>query len=180
MYRSSNRTVTTILFSAMLLLGACGEESPTSPEPSLMSSRGSDFAGHAMRPVACPTTESYRTEGILGPEGGSLHAAGHRLTVPAGVLAEPIHFTLHAPTGRYVKVNLTAGGAEHYEFAAPVIVTISYDRCRRQHRSASPASVWYIDEISSRPVERMGGKDDRKRRAVTFRTTHFSTYLVAY
>jgi hypothetical protein len=128
----------------------------------------------------CPTDQSYRTEGMIGPRGGTLRVAGHRLTIPAGVLTEETRFFMHAPAGREVKLELRAGSGPHYRFSAPVIVTISYDRCTRQHRSESGMTAWHVDDTGTRLLEPMGGKDDRKRKAVTFRTTHFSTYLVAY
>lgn len=180
MYRSSFRTATTILPFALLLLGACSTDSPTAPQLAPMLSRGGESVDRPTRVAICPTAESYRTEGILGPEGGSLHVTGHRLTIPAGVLTEATQFMLYAPAGRQVALELSAAGTEHYRFTAPVVVTISYDRCTRQHRPTSPASAWYIDDTGKRPVKRMAGHDDRRRRAVTFQTTHFSTYVVAY
>lgn len=180
MYRSSFRTAFTLVPLA-LLLGACNDQPPTSPALAPSLSVGSESAHHTARIAVCPTTESHRAEGVLGPRGGSLQVAGHRLTVPPDVLTEVTSFTLYAPAGREVRLELSAQGAEHYQFAAPVVVTISYDRCRRQHPSASTASAWYIDDSGETlRVERMRGEDDRKRKAVTFQTTHFSTYVVAY
>jgi hypothetical protein len=179
MYRSSFRTVLSLV-SLALLLGACSDQPPTSPRLAPSLSVGSESA-HQAHIAVCPTTESHRTEGVLGPRGGSLHVAGHRLTVPPDVLTEATSFTLYAPAGQEVRLELSAQGAEHYQFAAPVVVTISYDRCRRQRPSASIASAWYIDDSGETlRVEPMRGKDDRKRKAVTFPTTHFSTYVVAY
>jgi hypothetical protein len=133
-----------------------------------------------MSAVICPTSRSYRAEAVLGSAGGALEVAGHRLFVPAGVLTAPTRLVLEAPAGREVKLQLSAGGTEHYQFNAPVVVTISYRRCGRQHRPPSVASAWYVDDTGTRLLEPMGGRDDRNRRSVTFRTTHFSTYLVAY
>ena len=116
----------------------------------------------------------------MGPDGGSISAGGHRLTIPAGVLARPTRFTLYAPASREVRLELTANGAEHYRFPAPVVVTISYDRCTRQHWPPTPATAWYLADGDTQPSERMRSKDDRRRRAVTFLTNHFSTYVVAY
>jgi hypothetical protein len=180
MNRSSFRTTSTILPFALVLLGACSTDTPTASLPAPLLSRTAESVDRATRIAVCPTTESYRTEGILGPAGGSLEVAGHRLTIPAGTLREPTQFTLHAPAGRHVRLVLSAGGAKHYRFPAPVVVTISYDRCGRQHRPTAPASAWYLDDSGSELMERMGGKDDRKLRAVTFQTNHFSTYTVCY
>jgi hypothetical protein len=181
MYRSSLRTTRTILSFALLSLGACSDESPTSPSPDPMLSRGSATADLAASVAICPTDESHRVRGVIGPDGGSLEVAGHRLTVPSGVLTEPTTFSLYAPAGRQVRLELSAGGAPHYRFQAPVAVTISYERCRRQRSPVPPASAWYLDETPRGVrVERMGGRDDRIERAVTFQTTHFSTYVVAY
>ncbi len=180
MYRSRTRTATAVLPLALLLLGACHDESPTSPEPSLHLSRSAESFDPAPRMAVCPTTQSYRTTGVVGPAGGSLQVAGHRLTIPAGLLTEPTRFRLYAPAGRHVRLELSAAGARHYEFSSAVAVTISYDRCPRQHPNRPLASAWYVDDTMGQPLERMGGNDDRRRRAVTFRTTHFSTYIVAF
>ena len=180
MNRSSFRVTTAILPFALLLLGACTTDSPTTPQLGPTLSRRVESVDRPTGILLCPTTESFRTEGVVGPAGGSLSVGGHRLTVPAGVLTEATHLTLYAPAGRHVRLELSAGGAEHYRFRAPVVVTISYDRCARQHRPASPAVAWYTDVAGGVPLERMPSKDDRKRRAVTFATTHFSTYAVCY
>jgi hypothetical protein len=180
MYRSRFRTAKTLFLFALSALGACSTDSLTAPQPAPLLSRRAESPENIAQLAVCPTARSHRAEGVVGPAGGSLHAGGHRLTIPAGVLTEPTRLTLHAPAGRHVALELTAAGAEHYTFPAPVVVTISYDRCRRQHRPTAPLSAWYIDEADARSAERMSGKDDRAHRAVTFRTTHFSTYVVAY
>ena len=180
MNRSSFRITSAIVPFALLLLGACTSDSPTAPQLAPLLSRTGESVDRPTRIAVCPTNQSYRTEGIFGPAGGSLRVAGHRLTIPAGVLTEATQFTLHAPAGPHVRLVLSAGGAEHYTFQAPVVVTISYNRCGRQHLPRSPLSAWNIDDTGRRLVERMRGKDDRRRRAVTFRTTHFSTYAVCY
>ena len=180
MNRSGFRTASTILPFALVLLGACSTDTPTASLPAPVLSRTGESVDRATRIAVCPTTESYRTEGILGPAGGTLEVAGHRVTIPAGMLTEATQFTLHAPAGRHVKLVLSAQGTEHYTFRTPVVVTISYDRCGRQHRPTAPASAWYLDDSASLLVERMGGKDDRIQSTVTFQTAHFSTYVVAY
>jgi hypothetical protein len=180
MNRSSFRTTSTILRFALVLLGACSTDTPTASPPAPLLSRTVESVDRATRIAVCPTTESYRTEGILGPTGGTLEVAGHRVTIPAGTLTEPTQVTLSAPAGRHVKLVLSARGTQHYRFRAPVVVTISYDRCGRQHRPTGPASAWFLDDSGSWLVERMGGKDDRIRSTVTFQTAHFSTYVVAY
>ena len=179
MYRSSfRRAAVTSLPFALIVLGACDSPSPTAPQLTPTLSRTSGRVDHQV--AICPTTQSYRAEGTIGPRGGSIRAGNHRLTVPRGVLTTPTRFTLHAPAGREVKLELSANGATHYQFAAPVVVTISYDRCTRQHQPPTPLTAWYVDDSGTRLIERMNGRDDRIRRAVTFRTNHFSTYLVAY
>ena len=180
MYRSSFGTAPRLLTFALLVLGGCTSDSPSAPELTPTLSRRSEADEGPARVVMCPTTQSYRTSGMLGPEGGTLQVAGHRLTIPAGVLTERTRFTLRAPAGPEVKLELSAGGASHYQFSARVGVTISYDRCTRQHQPRDPVSVWYVDDSGQEFLERMSGRDDRNRMEITFQTSHFSTYLVAY
>jgi hypothetical protein len=180
MYRSSFGTAPRILALALLVLGGCTSDSLTAPELTPNLSRRSESDDRPTRVVMCPTTQSYRTSGMLGPEGGTLQVGGHRLTVPAGVLTEMTRFTLRAPAGPEVKLELYAGGARHYQFSSPVAVTISYDRCTRQHQPRAAVTAWYVDDGGQEFIERMGGRDDRNRMEITFQTSHFSTYLVAY
>ena len=180
MYRSSFRKATTTLPFALLFLGACDTPSPTAPALSPTLARRAEQVDSPRQIAVCPTTESYRAEATIGPRGGSIAGGGHRLTIPAGTLARPTRFTLHAPAGDQVRLELTANGADHYRFSTPVVVTISYDRCTRQHWPPAQATAWYLADGETQPSERMRGKDDRKRRAVTFLTNHFSTYVVAY
>ena len=180
MYRSSFGTAPRLLAFALLVLGGCTSDAPAAPELTPTLSRRSEPDERPTRVVMCPTTQSYRTSGMIGPEGGSLQVAGHRLTVPAGVLTEMTRFSLRAPAGPEVKLELSAGGATHYQFSSPVAVTISYDRCTRQHQPRAAVSAWYVDDSGQEFIERMTGRDDRTRMEVTFQTSHFSTYLVAY
>ena len=180
MIRSSFDTARRVLCFAFLVLGGCTGDSPAAPELTPALSRLAASEDRPARVVMCPTTQSYRTEGVLGPAGGSLQVGGHRLTVPAGVLTEMTHFGLRAPAGPEVKLELTAGGGRHYQFASPVVVTISYDRCTRQHQPRAAVAAWYVDDSGDALIERMNGRDDRNRMEITFRTSHFSTYLVAY
>ena len=178
MHRSSFRIATAALPFVLIILAGCDAESLTAPLSAPTLSRSAHSVDNAPRLLLCPTTRSYVARGTIGPNGGSIRVAGHRLTIPPGVLTVPTRFTMTAPSGPEVKLELSANGAEHYRFAAPVVVTISYDRCTRQHWPPTPATAWYVE--GGRLVERMRGNDDRRRNAVSFRTNHFSTYTVAY
>ncbi len=182
MHRSRFRSATAVIPFVLIFLAACDSTtSPTAPPLAPKTSRSAEpFDNNATLVAVCPTARSYRADGTIGPNGGSISVAGHRLTIPPGVLTTATQFTLHAPAGQEVKLELSANGGEHYRFAAPVVITISYDRCKRQHWPPTPATAWYVENGGTRLVERMAGRDDRRGRAVTFRTNHFSTYLVAY
>jgi len=96
------------------------------------------------------------------------------MVIPAGVVTSPTDFTLRAPAGRHLKVDIWAGENEHFEFSSPVAVTISYARCKRQNLLRSSAEAWYIDTATGAPLVNMGASSNPERRTVTFFIDHLS------
>jgi hypothetical protein len=167
----------TIAIFAPFLLAACGESAPTAPAPVALLDRSPT---NGERLAYCPTDHSSSATALIGPDGGSVAVAGHRIDIPAGAVARPTRVTLRVPAGHALQVEITAGAAPHYTFLAPARVTISYDRCPRQHGLLRTADAWYLDPETGRPVEEMHATVDRRHRTVSFITTHLSTYIVLY
>ena len=78
-----------------------------------------------------------------------------------------------------VEVEAHAIGYEHYQFAAPVTITVDYARCGEMDDADRPLRAWYVDGSSTTALEDMGGVADRDARTLTFRTPHFSVYMLA-
>jgi hypothetical protein len=114
----------------------------------------------------------------IGPEGGSLVVGRTRVDVPAGAVASPETFILTVPATSRVQVAVHAVGYEHYRFAAPVAITVDYARCGDLGGDA-PLRAWYVDDSDGRALEDMGGTVDAATHTLTFRTPHFSVYMLA-
>lgn len=177
MIRSRFTVPATIAIFAPFLLAACSESGPTAPAPVALLHR-SPTSGAQL--ALCPTEWTSSATARIGPDGGSVTVAGHRIDIPAGAVTRPTRITLRVPAGDALRVEITAGAAPHYTFLAPARVTISYDRCPRQHGMLRTADAWYLDPETGRPVEEMHATVDRRHRTVSFTTTHLSTYIVLY
>ena len=159
----------------VLLLSACnvGDRSgPTAASTNI----------HALPPALaiCPTNVTASAAETIGHDGGSVEVAGSRIAIPAGALREPTLIRFVVPAGLHMRVDITANDADHFSFERPVVLTISYARCRRPSVVTRRASVWYVHETTGELLEDLGGDDDPL--AETVRTTigHLSTYAVAY
>ena len=153
---------------------ACGE--PGDPEstvgPALASSTSATL-------VECPTDVAYSTTGTVLPLGGSVSFRGHSVTAPSGAVVLPTDISIAEPASQYMLVDFRANGQEHFQFHAPLTVTISYARCSRANIDKAPLSVWHVDPATGELLQNMGGVDDKQARTITFQTDHFSGYAIA-
>jgi hypothetical protein len=156
---------------------ACGE--PTAPAGTPGASADALIFG-GTRLVSCPSQELRVASQTIGPLGGDLSAGGMTLSIPPGAVPLPTLFTVTVPPSKYVEVEITALGVEHFVFDAPVRITLDYGRCTRSDIDQAPLTVWYIDGITDTPLRPMGGEDDKGARTVTFTTGHLSSYAIAY
>lgn len=152
------------------VLSACADITP--PEQAALN-------GSSSRLVECPINTTKSTSGLIGPLGGTLLLDGHAVVIPAGAVPALTEFKLTVPASRFVEVQITAKGQEHFVFDAPIAGVISYARCTRSDIDNVPLSVWYIDGETKALLENMGGLDDKLTRTVTFSTGHLSSYAVA-
>ncbi len=174
MIRSRTRSSALLALFSPLLFQACADGLPSAPVAPVALRRSAP-AGHRPPHLAiCPITTTESITRSIGPEGGSLRIAGHRMVIPPGVVASPTEFTLRAPAGRYLTVDIMAGASDHLQFSSPLAVTISYARCKRQNLLRSSAEVWYIDTAMGAPIAYLGGRDHPERRNVTFFIDHLS------
>lgn len=130
--------------------------------------------------LACdPAATSQTATALIGPLGGTLAIGTTSVTIPANAVLSPTTFQLTIPSSRLVEISVKAGGADHYVFAQPVLVTIDYGRCAGSLSPLSTLSVWNIDETTKALLQNMGGVDARLLHTITFSTIHFSGYAVA-
>ena len=83
------------------------------------------------------------------------------------------------PASRYLEVDISVAGHEHFIFELPVVVTMSYARCNRSNIDFRPLSAWYIDSATKEPLEQMPSIDNKLLKTLTFTTGHLSGYAVA-
>lgn len=162
-------------------MSCAGGDGPTAlPRSTPRSSAGSLVDGVLAPTVGsllyCPASQTETTAATIGPEGGVFGVAGHRVSVPAGAVPESTTFVLTAPAGRYLELDVSAMGVEHYTFLAPVTISVDFGRCPLY---LGPYHVWYIDETTKSRLEDMGGVTDILSHRHTFQTSHLSGYAVA-
>lgn len=130
--------------------------------------------------------ESLDRSRLIGPDGGSIHLAGHAIEVPAGAVDEPTLFTMTVLANGHVEVELTAvvtdvlgetvdvGEAGFGEKS--VALTLSYASAEDVD---SPDDLLILRVLDDGVVEPLDVVVDSERRTVTARLDHFSRYCLA-
>ena len=131
------------------------------------------------RLLTCPASTSREARGVVLPLlGGALRVGGTTVGIPGAALTGMTEIEIEVPASPYLLVNLRANGQEHWQFLAPLVVTIDYSRCPIGLFDG-PVTVWHIDSETGELLEPMGGLDNRLTRTITFVTDHFSGYAIA-
>ena len=151
MSRSRLKASILVAFLGPILFG-CDASQPVSPSEAVSLDRPTNHAVSRPRLAVCPTNTTQRASRTIGPAGGSIELAGHRLTIPQGAVTRPARFTLTAPAGRNLVVVVTAQSNEPIRLSAPAAVTISYDRCERQNPEAGFTAVWSVNTLTDAPI----------------------------
>ena len=137
------------------------------------------FTSHSPQLVECPSSTSYETSDSVLPLGGAVSLRGHSVSLPLGAVLTPTTISIEEPASRFMMIDLGANGQDHFQFQAPVTVTISYARCSRANIEKAPLSVWLVDPATGELLAHMGGVDNKLTRTITFETDHFSGYAIA-
>ena len=85
------------------------------------------------RLVPCEAQRSADRPVRIGEEGGTVEIGGHRLDIPPGaVVGDPVRFQMQIAGGvRDRRVRIRADGRPSYQFAVPVVLTLSTEGCER-------------------------------------------------
>lgn len=168
------RCLPALVASGLLLFTAC--DRPDAMEvavaPDLSSVTGATL-------IECPIGEARAVEQRVLALGGVVALDGNSVVVPSGAILDAADIGIEVPASRHVRVELTANDQEHWQFQAPVTVTIDYSRCPADALGTNPLSVWLIDSVTGELLQHMGGVDDRLMKRITFETDHFSGYAIA-
>lgn len=124
----------------------------------------------------CEVVPAGQVRAVIGAGGGSIHVRGVSMTLPPGAVQSDTEFRVHVPSSRHAEVDIRANGQEHFQFLAPVVISMDYSRC---DTPAGPLSAWHIDPETKTLLENMGGVDDTLNRRVVFSTMHLSGYAIA-
>lgn len=162
-----------LLAMPAVLLACADQPAPLlSPDAPMRSTAGSAL-------VECPTSETRSVTKTVGSLGGTVDLDGHSITLPLGAVLLPTTLTLTVPASRYMEIEITANGAESFDFEQAVAITISYARCTRSNIDKAPLTAWQIDPATKALLEHMGGTDDKAARALTFGSDHLSGFAIA-
>lgn len=166
--RRSRLALGSMLVGALALVASCRDGFGPPPAPATL--------------LVCPASQTQSTSLPIGVNGGTVSLGGSSVTIPAGALGnllQPATVALTIPAGQYMEVDLTVNGGS-FSFLQPVVVTIDYSRCDRSQTLFRTLSVWNIDETTKALLQNMGGVDNKLTQSITFSTSHFSGFAVAY
>ena len=175
------------LAGIVALLAACSD-APTAPSAAPSAPRAVNAAVAAPSAItaspaatlfACENSKTRSASAVIGPRGGMVVVAGSALVVPPGAVSKPTTFTFTLPASPFLTVDVSARGAEHYSFARPVAISISYAHCANDIPDA-PLGAWWVNAATLEQLGVMAGIDDRQHRRLTFVTDHLSGYAVVY
>ena len=184
----STRLRATLVVGLGALLAACADAptAPVAPRPAaavavnaVIADPSAITASTTASLLACPSPVPDSATAVIGPRGGFVGVDGSAILVPAGAVRTPTTFTFVVPASPVVRVEIHTPDAEHYQFARPVAVSISYARCGDSLPTA-PLGAWWIDSATLSQLGVMAGIDDRAHQRVTFVTDHLSGYAVVY
>lgn len=162
---------------ALFVLLSCADgEPPTAPVSDLRASETLSV-GQA-RLISCPAGDVQAVTGNIGVAGGRLGIGGHELLVPKGAISSPQRFEIAVRSSPYLVVAFRAVGHEHFEFAVPVQLTLSYGRCEADAEAAGALNVYYVDGETLSILEDVGGTVNADANTVTAVADHLSDYAV--
>ena len=164
---------------ALLALGLLATTACDAPDDAYVPSgpQLSEFSTASL--VSCPTAQTTAHRGRVYPVlGGVVALASNQVVVPAAALLGSAEIEIQVPASRHMLIELKANGQDHWQFLAPVTVTIDYSRCAIGPLDP-PVTVWHVDPDSGELLEHMGGVDNRLLKTITFVTDHFSGYAIA-
>ena len=167
-----------LIVAAVGAFAACVGPEITSPRPGGRAARDLGELGVSGL-LVCKSEVTESSTALITPLGGVVTAGGASVIVPQGALLLPTTITLTVPASKYVEIDVTADGLEHFNFELPVTVVISYERCNRSDINTRPLEAWYIDSQTKALLENMNGIDDKLTKTVTFMTGHLSGYALA-
>jgi hypothetical protein len=169
-----------LLIVALWGVGACGDTTPTGPvEPTPTTFIGPAAPSGTL--IQCRVDPARSASAHIGILGGVVSLGATKVVFPAGALLGLTKVTLTIPASPYVEIAIETDGPDYFpNFLTQPIVTIDYSHCNPGPFVFRRLTAWYIDASTKEPLERMLSVHNRITRTVTFTTSHFSGYAIAF
>jgi hypothetical protein len=179
--RSARRTLIVAAMLAWTSMAACSDSTTALGDSN--TTDGVDtrrFGTNDQTPqlIECPSTTTQTTERTITLLGGTISLGGTQVLIPAGALLAPVKIVLTVPASKYMEIDVSVAGADHFLFEKPIVVAIDYSRCS-EAATRGFLSAWHIDTDSKALLEKMLGVDDKLNRRVIFTTGHLAGYARA-
>lgn len=154
---------------------ACTDHTPTAaPQAPQADLVGSLLGSTGL--LKCSDLPFAQATATIGPEGGSISAGPHTLTIPAGALREPTTITMTVPTGR--GVNAVEFAPEGLQFSRPATLSMGYANCSLLGKLAPKRIAYTSDDLDI--VYFILSLDNVFAKRVTGQVNHFSDYVVGW
>lgn len=183
-YNTFKLALLPLLTVSLVLAGCEGGELPGSPSVPAFSAAGLS-AVHKVPEKATAAIPGGTSGVIIGPDGGAIELAGHRLVVPAKAVTRPTRFSMRLLDNGYVEVDLQAAqssatGVEtdvgKRGFARPVILSLSYSQAEVPGDLSRVVVAWVKPDGSLQPLK---STHDALKQSITAELDHFSGYVLA-
>lgn len=136
----------------------------------------SDWFGSSLLPlVTCSPLAYDSTARVIGPDGGTITAGPHTLTIPGGALTVP---TLITAVVNPTPVNAIQFSPPGLTFQRPAQLVMSYANCELPGLLVPRRVVYTTDNFQI--LEIIPSLDDLLDRTVTGQISHFSQYAIAW
>lgn len=176
-----------LFYFGILLFAACGNNQASSPfAPVAEGQTGLSKKGSGSGGTTVPDSdlllvrkredaENGVSTAVIGPEGGVLIHAAHRVEVPAGALTDSVELTFSMPVSDTLMFEL---GPDGVQFNAPVKVIFNYDHTFKSglDKENFKVAVWNPE---TQTWDLVPTTVDTEANEVNGDTNHFSRYAIS-
>ncbi len=178
-----------LLILGMIYFAACERSGPfepvtSQPAPPVFLSKSGPGSGGTADSTAQSTlllvrkreeAENGVSTATIGPEGGVLIHAAHRVVIPAGALADTVTLTFSMPVSDTLMFEL---GPDGTQFLKPVQVIFNYDHANKSgiDEAAIQIVVW---NPQTQTWDSVPSQVDTELNEVSGDTFHFSRYALS-
>jgi hypothetical protein len=169
--------VIALLVGGLALASACGDRTPTNPQPPAPSG---SLLGSLLGPTGllkCSNLPYDSTTQTIGIGGGSLSVGPHTFVIPPGALSKPTAITMVLPTN-LGGVNAVQFKPAGLQFRAPAALTMSYANCSLLGNLLPKRIAYTTDNLQI--LSYLLSLDNLLSETVTGRVNHFSAYVIAW